>query len=129
MNKISVYTRHLGILPAFAAVLCLGFAGNSVVWAEEAEGESSTEEAETPPATGLNRIMDGTNLETFESSLAVVKSEISEKEFKTLMNALGYLRVYDISAKRNKEKVYQNLDGKTPAEIMGSVRWRTGNDG
>jgi len=105
-----------------ALLLCLSF--TTVTFAEESQSPDS-EDTESAPPTGLNRPMDGTNLKTFEDDLAIVKDEISEMEYATLMNAIGYLRVYDLSARGDREKVYQNLDGKTPAQIMDMVQWRT----
>jgi hypothetical protein len=117
-------TSRRGIVTIFwlALLLCLPF--STLTFAEESQSPDS-EETESVPPTGLNRPMDGTNTKTFEDSLAIVKEEISEVEYTTLMNAIGYLRVYDISARGDREKVYQNLDGKTPQQIMDMVQWRT----
>ena len=127
INSSRFIGRHRG---AWALALILAACGSA--WAQEASSEESAAsaeeaaaEAEAPEPVGLHRPMDGTNLETFERDLEIVKGEITEVEFGTLMNAIGYLRVYDLSANGDKEKVYQNLDGKTPVQIMNMVRWRT----
>ena len=137
MKIQSIYSR----LPAALwAALLLGLLSSSITLAQETATAPSQdaaeavvdaeteEEAETPPPTGLHRPMNGKNLKTFEKDLARVKSEVTEVEFTTLMNAIGYLRVYDLAAAGDKEKVYQHLDGKTATEIMKMVKWRTGQN-
>ncbi len=131
--KTPSISSHL--LVAIWATLLLSLSSSGFAVAQDAAGDEAqdiaseaTEEVVDVPATGLNRPMNGKNLQTFEKDLEIVKGEITEPEFRTLMNAIGYLRVYDLAARGDKEKVYQNLDGKTPKEIMKKVKWRTGDN-
>jgi hypothetical protein len=72
---------------------------------------------------GMSIPVDGSSLEAFESSMEKIKAETTEKEFTTLQNALDYLLIYDLGARRNKEKLASNLDGLTGAEIVERVQW------
>ena len=67
---------------------------------------------------------DGSSVEAFEASLATIQAEVTDAEYSTLTNALDYLLVYDLGARRDKEVLYQRLDGKTPNDVLKMVKWR-----
>ena len=68
--------------------------------------------------------LDGSSLEAFETSLARVKAHTSAENYTTLVNAIEYHLVYDLSAERDRAKLAANLDGMTPREVIDKVIWR-----
>ncbi|GMR14577.1 MAG: hypothetical protein BMS9Abin30_0182 [Gammaproteobacteria bacterium] len=84
--------------------------------------------AETAVETGdrQNSIMDQpvdfSSPENVEKTLAAIRQQAGEKAAGSINNAIGYLIVYDLSVKRDKDKLYKRLNGKTPNEILALVR-------
>jgi len=72
---------------------------------------------------GMDIPLDGSSLEAFEKSLARVEAHTSPSTYTTLVNAIDYLLLYDLSAKRDKAKLAANLDGATGREVIDKVRW------
>lgn len=66
--------------------------------------------------------LEGHEVAAFEAGLEQVKASATEQEYRDLEHALGYLLYYDLSAKKDKSRLYQNLDGKTPNEIIALIR-------
>jgi hypothetical protein len=89
--------------------------------AAEASTEATEEEGKS---AGMKIPFDGSSVEAFEKSMEEAKPQMTEAEYITLNNALDYLLVYDLAARRNKEKLYANLDGLTGEEIVDKVKWR-----
>ena len=54
-----------------------------------------------------------------------VKAAIDElrNAVQSLENAIQYLLVYDLSAKRDKAKLAANLNGQTGEKIVNRVKW------
>lgn len=75
---------------------------------------------------GMLLAFDGTSTAAFEKSMEAIQAETTEAEFTTVQNAIDYLLVYDLAARRNLEELYKRLDGKTPAEMLKMVNWQTG---
>ena len=73
---------------------------------------------------GMDIPLDGSSLEAFETSLARVKAHTSAENYTTLVNAIEYHLVYDLSAERDRAKLAANLDGMTPREVIDKVIWR-----
>lgn len=73
---------------------------------------------------GMDIPLDGSSLEAFEKSLARVQAHTSASSYTTLINAIDYLLVYDLSANRDKAKLAANLDGLTGREVVDRVSWR-----
>jgi len=67
--------------------------------------------------------VDGSSLESFEKSLESIKSSAEAAEYKTLTNAIDYLLIYDIGARRDRAKLAQRLDGLTGEEIVNRAGW------
>lgn len=93
----------------------------ALVDVEASEIESETEPQRSP---GMYLPFDGSSTEAFEGSLDNVKADVTDAEFVTLLNALDYLLVYDLGARGDPELLYQRLDGKTPDDVLGMVKWR-----
>ena len=68
--------------------------------------------------------LDGGSIKKFEKSLSEANEEMTDEEITTVQNALEYLLIYDLSARRDKKQLYKNLDGKTAADILSMVKWR-----
>lgn len=85
--------------------------------------EPNTSIVETGSA-GMYIPFDGGSVRKFEKTLEEVQEQTTPEEFTTVQNALDYLLVYDLSARRDKKTLYKNLDGKTPAEVVDMVKWR-----
>jgi hypothetical protein len=86
--------------------------------------------AKTSPATATPRFgpgmqipVDGTSLDAFEQSLAGIKEKTTTPEYITLTNAIDYLMVYYLEAKRDRTKLALYLNGKTGEQIVGMVAW------
>jgi hypothetical protein len=69
----------------------------------------------------MDQPLDGSSFETFTAGLEALDEQASEKDYRKVMSALDYLLFYDIGAKRNKTKLYSNLDGMTPNELLERV--------
>jgi hypothetical protein len=90
--------------------------------AEAAKPEAET--AESFESDGMEIPIDGSSLGAFEASLAEIKKHSNEADYTSLENAIGYLLVYDLAARRNREKLAASLDGLTGYEVMEKVGWR-----
>lgn len=60
--------------------------------------------------------------EDVEKSIEAVRQQAGDAEARDLKNALGYILAYDLSIGRNKEKMYQKLNGRTPNEIIAKMK-------
>jgi predicted lipid-binding transport protein (Tim44 family) len=94
---------------------------------EAAPAEAAPAEAAQQMSEGMRIPVDGSSLEAFENSLETIKGKVTETEYTTLTNAIDYLLVYDLAAKRNREKLAANLDGLTGEEITNKVSWGRNN--
>ena len=86
-----------------------------------AEIPGSTVAAAPAPSAGMSIPVDGTSLETFDASLAKIKQETTAAEYTTLTNAIDFLLVYDLSAKRDRAKLAAVLNGETATQIIAQV--------
>ena len=73
---------------------------------------------------GMDIPLDGSSLEAFNKSLERVKAHTSPSSYTTLVNAVEYLVVYDLSAKRDRTKLAANLDGMTGRQVVNMVSWQ-----
>lgn len=99
---------------------------STAVEAATVEATSPAEEAAERFSDGMRIPVDGSSLEAFEKSLERIEKKTRKAEFTTLNNAIDYLLVYDLAAKRNRAKLAANLDGLTGEEIVAKVEWRKG---
>jgi hypothetical protein len=109
-----------------AAALSLGLAACAAAPTQQEVEEESVKTYEFEPweGDGMEIPLDGSSLEAFETSLARVKAHTSEANYTTLVNAIDYLEVYDLAAKRDRSKVAANLDGLTPNQVLERVGWQ-----
>jgi hypothetical protein len=73
---------------------------------------------------GMQMKFDGSSVKAFDKRMEEIRAETTPEEFTTIENALDYLLVYDLAARRDREVLYERLDGKTPVEILEMVKWR-----
>ena len=73
---------------------------------------------------GLELTLDGSSMEAWDASMARIKRHTDEASYKSLEAAVGYLMVYDLASRRDKEKLIKNLDGMTGYEVLAKVGWR-----
>lgn len=93
------------------------------VEAAAVDARSPSLEAASRFTEGMHIPVDGSSLEAFEQSLEKIREQTTEAEYTTLTNAIDYLLVYDLSARRDREKLAANLDGLTGEEIVDKVQW------
>ena len=72
-------------------------------------------------ATGLDIVLDGSSLESFESGLDKIKETATATEYETLEKSINYLLFYDLVAQRDRQKLAARLDGLTGAEVIEKV--------
>ena len=70
---------------------------------------------------GMTLKIDGSSIESFDASMATIKRYTDEKTYASLNSAIGYLMVYDLQVRSNKEKLIAKLDGKTGYEVKTMV--------
>jgi len=92
--------------------------------ADGSEQISEPEVIDTYEGDGMEIPLDGSSVEAFDVSMARVKRHSKESSYITLENAIEYLMVYDLEARRDKAKVVAKLDGLTGYEVIAKVGWR-----
>ena len=73
---------------------------------------------------GMDIPLDGSSLEAFERSLLRVEAHTTQAHYTTLVNAIDYLLVYDLAAKRDKATLASLLDGLTGNQVVDKVGWQ-----
>lgn len=81
---------------------------------------------EVKPATGpaaradgiMDRAVNFSSPENIEKSFKSIEDEAGGAVAGQVKNAIDYMLVYDLSVKRDKARLYQKLDGKTPNQIL-----------
>jgi predicted lipid-binding transport protein (Tim44 family) len=126
--------RNLTTVLASAAILAFNTAcaetkdeapqATTAAPAETALAEATPAEAPAQASEGMHIPVDGSSLEAFENSLEQIKEQVTAAEYTTLNNAIDYLLVYDLAAKRDRTKLAANLDGLTAEQIIEKVQWR-----
>ena len=113
-------TRKI-LLAWFSGLVLVAGCWAPVAMAQDAAGEEQQEtEAETPAV--LDEPMDGSSVEAFEKDLERVRVEAGEKAYYKLNAALDYLLFYRIELRKDRAKLYEQLDGKSPREIIQAAR-------
>jgi len=92
--------------------------------ADESQQISEPAVIDTYEGDGMEIPLDGSSLEAWDASMARVKRHSTEESYTTLKNAIGYLLVYDLEVRRDKEKLVAKLNGLTGYEVVAKVGWR-----
>jgi hypothetical protein len=130
MKHKKVIDRQFGKLLGFFAAATLGLcltACATTAPAPEPQAEPPVAEPiEIEPwdGDGMDIPLDGSSLEAFERSLARVEAHTTPSHYTTLVNAIDYLLVYDLGAKRDKTALASRLDGLTGHQVVDRVGWR-----
>jgi hypothetical protein len=123
INELSMTAVRRLLFAALAALVLTACAAQSPQ-PESTQPAEKTYSFEPWEGDGMEIPLDGSSLEAFETSLARVKAHTSAQNYTTLINAIEYHLMYDLSAKRNRTKLAANLDGMTPQEVIDKVIWR-----
>ncbi|MBT8052409.1 MAG: hypothetical protein KJN69_00780 [Gammaproteobacteria bacterium] len=123
-NLILRITGYALILSAFLLTAACGPSKSTLVEPPENVGAEEAAVIDDFDGDGMELPMDGTSLAAFEASMARVKRHTDESSYKTLENAIEYLLVYDLSARRDKTRLAANLNGLNGYEIIDKVGWR-----
>jgi len=121
---ISNLTRLVLILASAALLVACATPANTEHTAGGAPAAKSAAAVEPWAGDGMDIPLDGSSLAAFDASLARVKAHTSEANYTTLVNAIDYLQVYDLSAKRDRARLAANLNGLTGYQILEKVNWR-----
>ena len=92
--------------------------------ADEEQSVQTVEPVEPWDGDGMDIPLDGSSLEAFDRSMARVKAYSTPANYTTLENAIDYLMVYDLAAKRDKVKLISRLDGLTGHQVVDKAAWR-----
>jgi hypothetical protein len=122
MNKTSTSTLFRFAVVALTALMLAGCASVPAPAADPTPDK--VYEFEAWDGDGMEIPLDGSSLEAFETSMARVQAHTSPENYITLENAIDYLLVYDLSARKDKAKLAHNLDGMTPYQVIDKVQWR-----
>jgi len=136
---MNIVSRTLGMLVVLAFCLNSAFASTTEAATTNATSEHasavvippvaqpaapSSDKLATPKfGAGMQIPVDGTSLDAFEQSLADIKTKTTKPEYTTLTNAIDYLMVYYIDARRDRTKLAALLNGMTGEQIVGMVKW------
>jgi hypothetical protein len=130
-NRLVVKTGYLA-MTALLALSLSACATHDQKSKDGSEVEQVTEVVDVEEAVvvddfegdGMEIPLDGTSVETFDASLAMVKRHTEEANYITLQKAITYLLVYDLGAKRSREILASRLDGLNGYEVIDKVGWR-----
>lgn len=93
---------------------------------DNTDTKSVSATTENSESAGSDSIMDQpvdfSSPESVEKTLENIRQQAGEKESSGVSSAIGYMVVYDLSVKRNKKKLYEKLDGKTPNQIIAMAQ-------
>lgn len=115
---------------AVRAILALLLLSLLSACAATATEQQSIDEAALPPpiepweGDGLEIPLDGTSLQAFDQSLIRVKAYSDPEQYQSLLKAIDYLMVYDLSARGDRAKLAANLNGLTGYQVLNKVGWR-----
>ena len=125
MKKKSIFEVMKFFLVLFFALTLFGCATSTA--SNEPASESvveAVEPVEPWDGDGMDIPVDGSSLEAFDQYLARVKAHTDPAHYTTLVNAIDYLLVYDLGAKRDKAKLVSRLDGLTGHQVVDKVSWQ-----
>ena len=69
-------------------------------------------------AAVMSQPVDFSTPENVASTMTAIEEGAGEQASSRVESAIGYLLVYDLSVSRNKQKLYEKLNGKTPNDII-----------
>ncbi len=124
MTNVMTMTGIIRLCTAGVCAMLLAACAAQTTPPDTPEPEEKTYSFEPWEGDGMEIPLDGSSLEAFETSLARVEAHTSPASYNTLLNAIEYLLLYDLSAGRDRAKLAANLDGLTPNEVIAMVDWQ-----
>jgi hypothetical protein len=120
MNADRIRLFHL----CLAALMTLGLAGAAFAENSQESGTEHSEAVESSPI--MHEPLDGSSPEALSANLEKIRQAATESEFIRLRNALGKMRMYDLSINHNSAKLAAAVDGRTPEEVIeaSAALWR-----
>ena len=114
------------IAATLALLLCACATSSGGTSSSNVAVEQSPETVSVEPwdGDGMDIPLDGSSVEAFDRSMARVQAYSSPADYLTLTNAIDYLLVYDLGAKRDKAILVARLDGLTGHQVVEKVSWR-----
>jgi hypothetical protein len=70
---------------------------------------------------GMEIPLDGSSVEAFDASLALVKKHSSESNYVTLRKAISYLMAFDVSVRNDRSRLADRLNGLNGYEVIAKV--------
>ena len=128
MKTMSVLTLVLVLAPACAQQDNeADTKANAKPVAESPAPASASETAQPSGAAGgdmsiMDKPVNFSTPEAVDKSIEAVRLGAGEKAARDLKNALKYIQTYDLSLGRDKAKMYQKLNGRTPNEIIAKMK-------
>ena len=120
--KMILFMLALALL---TLVLTLAGCASSPPASDQSASEPApVQEIEPWDGDGMEIPLDGSSMEAWDRSMARVEAHTDDATFTTLQNAIDYLLTYDLSARKDMNRLIKNLDGLTGYEVVGKVRWR-----
>lgn len=123
-NKTLIDCARLALAMVFILLLTACSATTSTKPSEQPVAVAVEEPVEPWDGDGMDIPLDGSSLEAFNRSLARVKAHTNPSSYTTLVNAIEYLVVYDLAARRDRTKLAANLDGLTGRQVIDKVSWQ-----
>ena len=111
--------RSNALIPVALALLTLvltlaGCASSPPASDQSASEPAPVQEIEPWDGDGMEIPLDGSSMEAWDRSMARVEAHTDEATFTTLQNAIDYLLTYDLSARKDMNRLIKNLDGGHP---------------
>ncbi|MGD9020582.1 MAG: hypothetical protein PVF46_02205 [Lysobacterales bacterium] len=88
---------------------------------EQGAGDGEAENEATGGDSIMDQPVDFSSPEKVEESLQKIREAEGDTAYMQVKNAMDFVLFYDISLTRNKAKLYEKLDGKTPNQIKAMV--------
>ena len=89
---------------------------------EDHDSDSAADNTQQANSSLMNKPVDFSTPESAEQTLQNILEQDGEKAYKHVSNAMQFIMVYDLSVRKNKEILYQKLDGLTPEEIIAQAK-------
>jgi len=115
--------RFFGVAALASVLAACATQGTQTTQSDSARTADVAPSVEPWEGDGMDIPLDGGSLEAFDNSLARVKAHTSPENYTSLVNAIDYLLVYDLGARRDRATLVSRLDGLTPNEVIAKVNW------
>lgn len=120
-------TNKFSLIALAITTLMLTACASSTSVQPAAETDNSPAQIEIEPwdGDGMEIPLDGSSMEAWNRSLARVKAHTTPAKYTTLLDSIEYLKLYDLSARGNMNRLIENLDGLTGYQVVQRINWRT----